>query len=100
MTHRLHRPVFILTPPRAGSTLLFKVLADAPDAWTIGGESHRVIEDIPALDPRRRGFDSVTLSNPSLVLSLTPSWEAGVTRACTGVGSIFFRTFTDGGPQK
>jgi hypothetical protein len=62
MPNTLHRPVFILTPPRAGSTLLFKVLADAPDAWTIGGESHRVIEDIPALDPRRRGFDSNRLT--------------------------------------
>src|SRR5262245_27523249 len=62
MHKHLHRPVFIMSPPRAGSTLLFNVLADSRDAWTIGGESHRVIEDIPALDPRKRGFDSNRLT--------------------------------------
>ena len=45
------RPVIILAAPRSGSTLLFETLAEARNAWTIGGESHHVIEGIPALNP-------------------------------------------------
>lgn len=45
------RPVIILAAPRSGSTLLFETLAECVDAWTIGGESHRVIESLPALNP-------------------------------------------------
>src|SRR5690606_17412611 len=52
------RPDFIGSPPRSGSTLLFDTLAAAPGVFTIGDESHGLIEGIPALDPFRRGFDS------------------------------------------
>lgn len=52
------RPVFIVSPPRSGSTLLFETLATAPGVFTIGDESHGLIEGIPALDPARRDFDS------------------------------------------
>jgi hypothetical protein len=52
------RPVFIVSPPRSGSTLLFETLASAPDVFTIGDESHGLIEGIAALDPAKRGFDS------------------------------------------
>ena len=45
------RPVIILAAPRSGSTLLFETLAESPDAWTIGGESHQIIESVPALSP-------------------------------------------------
>lgn len=45
------RPVIILAAPRSGSTLLFETLAESPDAWTIGGESHQIIESLPALNP-------------------------------------------------
>src|SRR5690606_36855978 len=34
------RPVFIVSPPRSGSTLLFETLAAAPGVFTIGDESH------------------------------------------------------------
>ena len=54
----IDRPVFIVSPPRSGSTLLFETLASAPDVFTIGDESHGLIEGIPALDPAQRGFDS------------------------------------------
>lgn len=47
------RPVIILAAPRSGSTLLFETLAECVDAWTIGGESHAVIESLPALNPGR-----------------------------------------------
>lgn len=45
------RPVIILAAPRSGSTLLFETLAQSPDVWTIGAESHHIIESLPALNP-------------------------------------------------
>ena len=55
---RLRRPIFIVCPPRSGSTLLFETLAKAPGLATIGGESHGVIEGIGTLSPAARGWDS------------------------------------------
>src|SRR5207248_425512 len=52
------RPVIIVAAPRSGSTLLFETLAGSPDFFTVGGESHEVIEGIPALRPHSRGFSS------------------------------------------
>lgn len=52
------RPVFIVSPPRSGSTLLFETLARAPKLFTIGDESHQLIEGVPQLSPASRGFDS------------------------------------------
>ena len=52
------RPVFIISPPRAGSTLLFETLAKAPGLCTIGHESHALIEGLPELHPGHRQFDS------------------------------------------
>ncbi len=45
------RPVIILAAPRSGSTLLFETLSKASEFWTIGGESHQVIEGRPELSP-------------------------------------------------
>jgi hypothetical protein len=47
----IERPIIILSAPRAGSTLLFETLAQAAGVYTIGGESHRLIENIDALRP-------------------------------------------------
>ncbi|MDI1463337.1 sulfotransferase [Catellatospora sp. KI3] len=58
----LKRPVFLMSTPRAGSTLLFEVLAQSPRAWTIGGESHAVIEAIEPLRARERGWESSRLT--------------------------------------
>ncbi|HKY00381.1 MAG TPA: sulfotransferase [Steroidobacteraceae bacterium] len=49
----LDRPIVILSAPRAGSTLLFETLAQAAGVYTIGGESHQLIESIAALRPGR-----------------------------------------------
>ena len=49
----LDRPIVILSAPRAGSTLLFETLAQAAGLYTIGGESHQLIESIAALRPGR-----------------------------------------------
>jgi LPS sulfotransferase NodH len=54
----ISRPIIIVSPPRSGSNLLFETLSASPDLWTVGGESHRVIEGIPTLHPRARGWES------------------------------------------
>ena len=59
---RFERPVFIVSAPRSGSTLLFETLQRHPDLWTLGDESHAEIENIPGLAPRERGFESNVLS--------------------------------------
>jgi uncharacterized protein (TIGR03032 family) len=55
------RPVFVLSAPRSGSSLLFETLAKAPALFTIGGESHVLIESLPGLHPAARGFASNAL---------------------------------------
>lgn len=52
------RPIIILSAPRSGSTLLFETLSRAPGVYTIGNESHRVIEGLPELNAELRGFVS------------------------------------------
>ncbi len=55
---RFDRPVFIIAAPRSGSTLLFETLAENRIFWTLGDESHRQIEGIPALHPRAHNYTS------------------------------------------
>ncbi|HEV7922907.1 MAG TPA: TIGR03032 family protein [Thermoanaerobaculia bacterium] len=59
---RFDRPIFIVSSPRSGSTLLFETLALSPSVFTIGGESHAVMEGIPQLHPSRRGWESNRLT--------------------------------------
>jgi hypothetical protein len=49
----LERPIVILSAPRAGSTLLFETFAQAAGVYTIGGESHQLIEGLAPLRPGR-----------------------------------------------
>ena len=60
---RFEKPVIIVSAPRAGSTLLFELLSQSQDAWTIAGESQAVIERIPEFHPRTHGFDSNRLTD-------------------------------------
>ncbi|RPI14785.1 MAG: hypothetical protein EHM60_05895 [Lysobacterales bacterium] len=64
----IERPVVILSAPRAGSTLLFETLAQARDLYTIGDESHALIESI---DRWRPGGGTVT-SNRLTASDATP----------------------------
>lgn len=83
--HRLHnthnfecphfeKPMFIVSVPRAGSTLLFETLAQFPDVWTIGEESHETIEGIAALHPAAHDYRSNRLTEadapPAVVSTL------------------------------
>lgn len=76
------RPVFIVSAPRSGSTLLFETLAQAPGVHTIGNESHQLIEGIPALNPVERGYDSNRLTaadaTPDVVDALRARFHAAL----------------------
>jgi len=61
-TRRIERPVFIVCSPRSGSSLFFETLAQSPSLWTVGGESHQIIEGIPELHPEERRFHSNRLT--------------------------------------
>jgi hypothetical protein len=70
----LARPVFLVSTPRSGSTLLFRTLVQSPYACSIGGESHGVFEGIRALHPAARGWHSNRLgaadATPQVVAEL------------------------------
>lgn len=71
---RFDRPVFIVNPPRSGSSLLFETLAQAPGVYTIGGESHGLIEGVRGLGPLAQNFESNCLgeehARPEIVAEL------------------------------
>lgn len=75
-----NRPIFIVSSPRAGSSLLFETLAQAPGVWTIGGESHRLIEGIEGLHPAAREYHSNRLTaedaSPEAVRRLEAAFRA------------------------
>jgi hypothetical protein len=58
----IERPIIILSAPRAGSTLLFETLSQAMGLYSIGGESHSLIESIEALRPGRGAVTSNRLT--------------------------------------
>jgi hypothetical protein len=68
------RPVFIVSPPRSGSTLLFETLVQAPHVFTIGSESHAIFEGIPELNIAAHDYASNRLgaeaATPTIVSNL------------------------------
>lgn len=74
------RPIFVVNPPRSGSSVLFETLSQAPDLFTIGGESHGLIEGIPALGMPARSWDSNRLdasdADPEVVAELREAFLA------------------------
>jgi hypothetical protein len=59
---RFDRPIFIVSTPRSGSSLLYETLEQAPDLFSIGDESHWIIEEIPGLSPHQRSWSSNRLT--------------------------------------
>jgi len=57
----LGAPVFIVSAPRSGSTLLFSLLGNSPDVWTVGGESHGLYRQFPHLAAADADFTSGAL---------------------------------------
>ncbi|MDF7775096.1 sulfotransferase [Sphingomonas sp. AOB5] len=76
------RPLFIVSSPRSGSTLLFLTLAKAAGVHTVGGESHGLIEMIPGLHPRDRSWSSNRLTaedaTPELSEELASRFYSGL----------------------
>lgn len=73
---QLERPVFIVSPPRSGSTLLFETLAGAPQVYTIGDESHQLIEGVNGLAPAQRGYHSNQLGADDATLGVVQELQA------------------------
>ena len=59
---QFERPIFIVSAPRAGSTLLFETLCRFKEFWSIGKESHDLIEGIPELHPAHGNYHSNRLT--------------------------------------
>lgn len=72
----LRSPVFIVSAPRSGSTLLFETLAAHGTFATLGGEAHWLIEGQPELQPGAPGIDSNRLT----AAHLTPELAATIRR--------------------
>jgi mannose-6-phosphate isomerase-like protein (cupin superfamily) len=58
----LDRPIFIVSTPRSGSTLLFETFQRAPGLFTPGQESHQRIEAVANLSPAARQWHSNRLT--------------------------------------
>jgi len=78
----LQRPVFLMSTPRSGSTLLFQTLILSPDACSIGNESHALFEGIRALHPAAKGCTSNRLdvgdATPPIVAELSRRFDAAL----------------------
>jgi len=76
----LDRPVFIVSSPRAGSTMLFEAMCRAAEAVSIGGESHQLIEAIPALAPASHRWDSNRLTADDVTASIVQQLSGSFVR--------------------
>jgi uncharacterized protein (TIGR03032 family) len=56
------RPIFIVSAPRAGSSMLLELLTRSPSVHTIGIESHELFERIQGLGTAQRNFESNRLT--------------------------------------
>ena len=79
---RIVRPIFIVSTPRSGSTLLFETLVKAPGLFSTGRESHMRIEQVADFHPARRGWSSNRLeaadATPEAVEELAEKFYQGL----------------------
>lgn len=68
---KIERPIFIVSAPRSGSTLLFETLASSSQLCTVGGEAHWLVEGIESLRPGAPAVDSnrLTAAHASVAIS-------------------------------
>lgn len=59
---KIERPIFLMSSPRSGSSLLFETLVKAPGLYSPGGESHLLIENLPELSVPAHDWDSNRLT--------------------------------------
>jgi hypothetical protein len=72
------RPIFIISAPRAGSTMLFELLSQSSTLWTIDGETEDLIEGIAALNIANRNFDSHRLTDLDATIETVQALKAGI----------------------
>jgi hypothetical protein len=68
---KFESPVFIISVPRAGSSLLFETMAKFSEIWTIGEESHELIEGINGLHPRLCKYSSNRLTEKNVTSEIS-----------------------------
>ena len=75
---KIERPIFLVSSPRSGSTMLYDALSEAPDLYAPGGEGHGLVEGIETLSVQGRGWSSNRLtaedSNPRTAEQLARSF--------------------------
>jgi len=80
---RFEKPIFIVSTPRSGSTLLYETLQQAPDLYSTGDESHWIIESVEGLSPPQRSWSSNRLetedANPEVAEALAESFYRHLT---------------------
>lgn len=95
------QPIAIVSAPRAGSTLLFETLSQFGDLWTIGQESHEIVEGIPELHPANRAFSSNRLTEvdarPSIALTLRHQFTR---QLCDRAGQQYLHLPAQDRPQR
>jgi len=74
------RPIFIVSAPRAGSTLLFETLVQFKILWSTGEENHALLENIQGLHPKDNHFHSNRLTandaNASILRSVVGAFTS------------------------
>jgi LPS sulfotransferase NodH len=75
---RFERPIFIVSAPRSGSTLLFETLAVSPQVTTVGGEAHWLVEQFPQLRPGAPGIDSHRLGAECISVEMAQQIQQSV----------------------
>ncbi len=95
------KPIFILSAPRAGSTLLFETLSQFPQLWTVGRESHDLIETIPELHPAAHNFSSNRLTEADALPHIGPALRDGFVRQLRDrSGTAYINLPVEQRPQK
>ncbi len=65
--------VMIIGCPRSGTTLLFNLLSEAPELWSIGYESKEIIERYHAPSAKNWEFECFGGSRPDPRVSKIPA---------------------------
>lgn len=86
---RVVKPIFIISAPRSGSTLLFETLIRHKLLWSFGDEGHGWIERFPQLRPLPGGVDSNRLTKANLNESLAEKLKIDLLYAMKNVKGEF-----------
>ena len=89
------RPIFVVAPPRSGSTMLFETLAENRELWTVGDESHQIIEGIAGLHPAARGYESNRLTVADATPEAAAALRRGFAAQLRGATGVAWRNVTD-----